>query len=135
MVPTSAITGEGMPDLLGYITYYSQTILNKQITKNWEDFKATVMEVKKIEGMGTTIDVILVNGTLKVDDKIILSGFESPIETTIKAILTPHPMKEMRVKNEYLHHQEVKGSMGVKLNCIGLEKALAGSSIYKVTDD
>lgn len=93
------------------------------------------MEVKKIEGMGTTVDVILVNGTLKVDDKIILSGFDAPIETTIKAILTPHPMKEMRVKNEYLHHQLVKGSMGVKLNCIGLEKALAGSSIYKLNDE
>lgn len=93
------------------------------------------MEVKKIEGMGTTIDVILVNGILKVEDKIILSGFDGPIETTIKAILTPHPMKEMRVKNEYLHHNEAKGSIGVKLNCVGLEKALAGSSIYKYTND
>lgn len=62
------------------------------------------MEVKKIEGMGTTIDVILVNGIIKVEDKIILSGFDGPIETTVKAILTPHPMKELRVKNEYLHH-------------------------------
>lgn len=93
------------------------------------------MEVKKIEGMGTTIDVILVNGVLRVDDKILLSGFDGPIETTVKAILTPHPMKEMRVKNEYLHHQEVKGSMGVKLNCVGLEKALAGSSLYLINDE
>ncbi len=44
-------------------------------------------------------------------------------------------MKEMRVKNEYLHHTEVKGSMGIKLNCVGLEKALAGSSIYKLDDE
>lgn len=93
------------------------------------------MEVKKIEGMGTTIDIILKDGILKVDDKIILSGFEGPIETTVKALLTPHPMKEMRVKNEYLHHEEVRGSMGVKLMCVGLEKALAGTSIYKYSDD
>lgn len=49
----------------------------------------------------------------------------------MKALLTPHPMKELRVKNEYLHHEEVRGSMGVKLMCAGLEKALAGSAIYK----
>lgn len=135
MVPTSAITGEGMPDLLGYITHYTQTMLHDKILKNWTSFNATVMEVKKIEGMGTTIDIILKDGILKVDDWIVLSGYEGPIDTTIKALLTPHPMKEMRVKNEYLHHQEVRGSMGVKLMCTGLEKALAGSSIYKVDSD
>ena len=45
--------------------------------------------------MGVTIDIILVNGILKVDDKIILSGLNGVIETTIKALLTPHPLKEM----------------------------------------
>lgn len=32
------------------------------------------MEVKKIEGLGMTADIILVNGILKIDDKIVLSG-------------------------------------------------------------
>jgi translation initiation factor IF-2 len=32
------------------------------------------MEVKKIEGLGMTADLILVNGILKIDDKIVLSG-------------------------------------------------------------
>ena len=132
IVPTSAITGEGLPDLLGYLAWFSQTYQKKTIKKNNEIFKATVLEVKKIEGMGATIDVILVNGELKVDDKIILSGFDGVIETSIKAILTPHPMKEMRVKNEFLHHKSVEGSMGIKLMCQGLERALAGSSLYKI---
>jgi len=54
-----------------------------------------------IEGLGTTVDVILVNGELKVGDQVILCGFNGCIVTTIRALLTPHPMKEMRVKNEY----------------------------------
>jgi len=29
MVPTSALTGEGMPDLLGYIAHYTQTYLTE----------------------------------------------------------------------------------------------------------
>jgi len=36
-----------------------------------------------------------------------LLGFEGPIKTKIKAILTPHPMKEMRVKGEYISHKEI----------------------------
>ena len=131
IVPTSAITGEGIPDLLGYIAHYTQKYQHNQILKNLTDFKATVLEVKKIEGMGATIDIILVNGILEVDDKIVMSGFNGPLTTTVKALLTPHPMKEMRVKNEYLHHKKIEGASGVKIMATGLEQALAGSSIYK----
>jgi translation initiation factor 5B len=42
--------------------------------RNTTDFKSTVMEVKKIEGLGVTADLIVVNGVLKVEDKIVLSG-------------------------------------------------------------
>lgn len=62
------------------------------------------MEVKKIEGLGTTIDAIMINGTLRVDDKVVLSGIHGPIQTQIRALLTPHPLKELRVKNEYMSH-------------------------------
>ena len=56
------------------------------------------MEVKVIDGHGTTVDVVLVNGVLKVGDTIVLSGLNGPIRTKIRALLTPYPMKEMRVK-------------------------------------
>lgn len=131
VVPTSAITGEGVPDLLGYIAEFTQTRLTEQVLKNEKDFKATVLEVKKAEGVGSTIDIIIVNGTLSVDDKIVLSGFNGPIDTFVKGLLTPHPLKEMRVKNEYLHHPKVTGSVGVRLLCPNLENAIAGSQIFK----
>jgi translation initiation factor 5B len=60
--------------------------------------------VKVIEGHGTTIDVVLVNGLLKVGDTIVVSGMNGPIVTSIRALLTPQPMKELRVKGEYVHH-------------------------------
>lgn len=105
LVPTSGITGEGLPDLLGVILKYASKFLKQKIKLMGDIFDCTILEVKMIEGLGTTIDIILVNGTIKEGDQIILMGFHGPIITHVRALLTPHPMKEMRVKNEYLHHK------------------------------
>lgn len=40
-----------------------------------DKFECNIMEVKTTEGHGTTIDCILVNGTIKKNDKIMLTGF------------------------------------------------------------
>lgn len=82
-----------------------------------------------IEGYGTTIDVLLVDGCIKKDDTIVLLGFQGPIITKVKALLTPHPMKEMRVKDEYLHHKEVWGANGLKVAAPGLDSAVAGTPL------
>ena len=92
-----------------------------------DQFNCTVLERKVIEGYGSTIDCILVDGKIKKEDKIVLQGFDGPFQTKVKAILTPHPMKEMRVKGEYIHHEVIYASMGLKLSAPDLENAVAGS--------
>ena len=82
-----------------------------------------------IEGYGTTIDCMLVDGCIKKDDTIVILGFEGPIVTKVKALLTPHPMKEMRVKDQYLHHKEIWGANGLKLAAPGLDNAVAGTPL------
>jgi translation initiation factor 5B len=130
LCPTSAITGEGLPDLLTYLCVQCQTRIPKQLYEK-TNFECTVLEVKIIEGLGTTIDVVLLNGILKISDTIILQGLTGPIVTQIRALLTPHPMKEMRVKNEYIHHQSIKGAMGIKISAPGLEQAIAGAELLR----
>ncbi len=134
MVPTSAITGEGLPDLVTYITQLCQTNFKHKL-KEKEEFECSVLEVKVIEGHGTTIDVILVNGRLNVGDTIVLAGFNGPIVTTIRALLTPQPMREMRVKADYIHHETIKGSMGIKISAPNLDNAMAGSELYKAENE
>ena len=54
-----------------------------------DDFKCTVLEVKDTDGHGKTIDVLLLSGRLNVKDKIVLQGFNGPIVTQVRALLTP----------------------------------------------
>lgn len=82
-----------------------------------------------IEGYGTTIDCLLIDGVIAKEDQIVLLGFQGPIITKVKAILTPHPMKEMRVKDQYIHHDAIQAANGVKIAANGLDSAIAGSPL------
>ncbi|KAK6619541.1 hypothetical protein RUM43_012298 [Polyplax serrata] len=128
LVPTSAITGEGMGNLLALLVEFSQTMLAKRLMYS-ELLLATVLEVKAIPGLGTTIDCILINGKLNEGDTIVLAGTEGPIVTQIRSLLMPQPMKELRVKNAYIEYKEVKAAQGVKIAAKDLEKAIAGLNL------
>lgn len=133
IVPTSAVTGEGVPDLLWLLLELTQKRMSKQL-KYLTGVEATILEVKVIEGLGTTIDVILSNGVLHEGDRIVLCGMNGPIATNIRALLTPPPARELRIKSEYVHHKEVKAALGVKIAANDLEKAVAGSRLLVVKD-
>ena len=95
LCPTSAVTGEGVPDLIRTLITLTQERLTEKIMY-CDALQCTVLEVKVIEGLGHTVDVALVNGTLNVGDTIVVSTMEGPVVTVIKALLTPPPNREMR---------------------------------------
>lgn len=97
VVPTSAHTGEGIPDMLMLLVKLSQERMTGKLMYLAE-LECTVLEVKVIEGHGTTIDVVLSNGILREGDKIIVCGLNGAIVTQVRALLTPQPLKELRVK-------------------------------------
>ncbi|KAI6382010.1 hypothetical protein MCOR25_000890 [Pyricularia grisea] len=134
LVPTSAHTGEGIPDMLKLILQLTQERMVGSLMY-LSEVQATVLEVKAIEGFGMTIDVILSNGILREGDRIVLCGTEGVIKTNIRALLTPAPMKELRLKSAYVHNKEVKAALGVKIVGPGLEGAIAGSRMLVVGPD
>merc|ERR1719427_1390008 len=128
LVPTSAHSGDGMGNLMASLVEMSQTFLAKRLSYT-EELQATVLEVKAIGGFGTTIDIVLVNGRLKFGQTIVLAGTDGPIVTTVKALLTPAKMQDLRVKNQYIEHKEIVAAQGVKIAARELEKTIAGLSM------
>ncbi|CAA6666190.1 unnamed protein product [Spirodela intermedia] len=126
IVPTSAFSGEGVPDLLLVLVFWAQRTMAEKLTFH-DELECTVLEVKVIEGLGTTIDVVLVNGALHEGDQIVVCGMQSSVD--------PHPMKELRIKGSYLHHKTLKAAQGVKITAQGLEHAIAGTALYVVGPD
>lgn len=133
LVPTSAHTGEGIPDMLKLLLQLTQERMTNQLMY-LSEVECTVLEVKVIEGLGTTIDVVLSNGVLNEGDTVVLCGTEGPITTQIRALLTPAEMKELRLKSQYVHNKTVKAALGIKIAANGLDHAIAGSRLLVVKD-
>lgn len=133
VVPLSAKTGEGIPDLLMILMGLAQKFLEKDL-----EYRAvgpgtgTVLEVKEEVGLGTTLDVILYDGELNVGDTIVVGSRGNPISTKIRALLKPRPLSEIRAEEKFKQVKKVVAASGVKIAAPSLEGALAGSQIRAV---
>jgi translation initiation factor 5B len=134
IVPISAITGEGVPDLLMVLVGLAQRFLKDslKITASGPGV-GTILEVKEERGLGTTLDVILHDGELKAGDTVIVGTAHDPVVTKIRALLKPKPLSEIRSEERFLPVKHVVAASGVKVAAPKLENALAGSTIRVVT--
>jgi translation initiation factor 5B len=130
IVPISAKTGEGIPEILMTIVGLAQRFLEEQLHIEKGPAKGTVLEVKEEIGMGTTIDTIIYNGTLKSTDKIAIGTRDEPVVTTIKALLKPKPMDEIRDPREKFDSvKEVHAACGIKISSPNLDYVIPGAPI------
>jgi len=133
IVPVSAKTGEGIPDLLAILTGLTQAYLTDELQITSGPARGTVLEVKDEPGLGTTVNAIIYDGSLRVDDTIVLGGRVQPIVTKVRAILLPKPLDEIRdPRDRFSSVHRVSAASGVKIAAPLLENALAGSTIYAV---
>jgi translation initiation factor 5B len=131
VVPCSAKTGEGIPEMLMILAGLAQRFLNDCLSCNVESSgKGTILEVKEEQGLGMTLDVILYDGQLKVNDTIVIGTLDEPIVTKIRALLEPQPLSEMRDKKNKFHSSKgVYAAMGIKISAPNLEGAMSGMPI------
>ncbi|WP_372912973.1 translation initiation factor IF-2 [Salinigranum sp.] len=135
VVPSSAMTSEGIPDLLAVLMGLSQRYMKEEMQIDVTGPGAgTVLEVKEERGFGTTLDVVLYDGTVREGETIVVGGKNDPIVTEVRALLRPRPNAEIRTEKRFERVDEVTAASGVKIAAPDLEAAMAGAPVRVVRD-
>src|SRR4029077_20952877 len=116
LVPASAKTGEGMPELMAVLVGLTQVYMKGELNVTAGPAEGTVLEVKEEPGLGVTIDAMIFDGTIKVDDEIVLAGRNGVLRTRVRALLVPKPLDEIRdPRDKFSHVEHVDAAAGIKV--------------------
>lgn len=133
IVPLSAHTGEGIPDLLLIMIGLAQRYMSDELKLLVEGPGAgTVLEVKEERGLGTTLDVILYDGTLAVGDEIAVATQGDVVVTKVRSLLKPRPMQEILTEDRFDRVKAVAAAAGIKVTAPNLEGVIAGSPFFVI---
>lgn len=133
IVPVSAHTGEGISDLLMVMIGLAQRYMGEELKLSIEGPGAgTVLEVKEERGLGTTLDVILYDGTLSVGDEIAMASQDDVVIAKVRSLLKPRPLKEILVEDRFERVRSVVAAAGIKVSAPGIEKVIAGSPLFVI---
>lgn len=128
IVPVSAITQEGIPELLMVITGLAQKYLEKCLKCDiCSPAKGTILEVKEEKGLGVCLDVIIYDGCLNVNDIIVIGSMDAPIVTKVRGLFEPATVQDIRdKKSKFRSVKKVVSAMGVRVSAPDIENAVAG---------
>lgn len=124
IIPTSAKTGEGFPELLMIISGLAQKYLEDSLKINVEGLaKGTILEVTEEKGIGKTLDTIIYDGSVKINDNILIGNPEGdPIKTKIKSLFKIE-------KGKLTPSNEVHASAAIKISATDLDEVISGMPI------
>ncbi len=131
IMPVSAKTGEGVAELLMYAAGLSQRFLEKRLDIDVnEPGVGGIIEKKEEKGLGITLDVILYNGTLRVNDTIAFATSSGISTAKVRALLRPRPLQDLRESSSKFYYVDfVSAASGIKVSASGLDDALPGSLV------
>lgn len=132
VVPISAKTGEGIPELLYILAGLSEKFLKRFLLKTENSF-GIILEIKEVKGLGKTVDAILIDGRIEVGDYLVTFGKKAKI-TKIRAILIPKQIQDIRVEKTFESVKSIEASYGVKLLCQDTEDMIAGVEFFLTKD-
>lgn len=135
IVPVSARTGVGIPELLTVLVGLTQQYMQKRLEQEEKQSRGIILEVNDEVGLGTTANMILIDGTIKKGDFVVVAKRDSVVVIKPKALLLPKPLDEMRdPRDKFKPVGQVDAAAGIKIASPDLEGVLPGSTVY-VTDD
>ncbi len=135
IVPVSARSGVGIPELLAVLVGLTQQFLSKKLEQEEKPTRGIVLEVNDEVGLGPTANMILIDGHLKKDDNVVVAKRDSVIITKPKALLLPKPLDEMRdPRDKFKPIDEVQAAAGIKIASPELDGVLPGTTVYASSD-
>lgn len=137
IIPTSAKTGAGIPELLMVLIGLAQKFLEQGLKFDVDGpAKGTILEVKEEKGLGKCLDVIIYDGTLKDKDTIVIGSLNEPIVTKIRSLCEPSPLSEIRdKKSKFKTVKQVTAAIGVRITAPEIEEVVAGMPILATTEE
>ena len=131
IVPISARTGVGIPELLAVLVGLTQQYLKNRLNQEEKEPRGIVLEVNDEVGLGQTANIILIDGSIKKSDSIVVAKRNAVTITKPKAILLPKPLDEMRdPRDKFKPVDKVQAAAGLKIASPDLEGVLPGSTLY-----
>ncbi len=129
LIPTSAKTRQGIPELIMMLCGLSQKYLTERLTLG-RDAKGVMLEIKKDKNTNY-IEAILYDGQLNKSNEIAVASFDlenSPIITNIRILEEISPLSA-----RFSPKDSVTASTGIRMQLISKEEILPGMpfEIYK----
>ena len=136
IVPISARSGVGIPELLSVLVGLTQQYLQKRLNQDEKEPHGIVLEVKDEVGLGQTANIILIDGTIKKENIIVVAKRDAVVATKLKAILLPKPLDEMRdPRDKFKPVSQIEAAAGLKIVSPDLDGVLPGSTLYVAQND
>ncbi|MCW6158908.1 MAG: translation initiation factor IF-2 [Thermoplasmatales archaeon] len=136
IVPLSAKSGYGIPDLLMILSGLAQTFLETQLQNEDETAEGTILEVREEKGMGEVSDAILYSGILKRGETVLTGTVDGIRALRVKGIFKPKPLDEIRdPRDRFLPVSEVKAASGIRILFQGEGGIIPGSPFKEATGD
>lgn len=132
VVPTSARSGEGMPELLMVLAGLTQRYLESRLSSTdvAHDGHGTILEIKEMQGVGKVMDIILYDGHMAVGNTMVVGGVDGPLVTKVRSIFEPNPLQDLRdKKSKYQSLEEVHAACGVRVSAPDIEDVMPGMPI------
>ncbi len=137
IVPVSAKTGAGIPDLLAVLVGLSQRFLEEELRQEQRMGEATILERSEERGIGAVANVIVYQGRIKVGDPIVVTGMDGPFVSKVRVLARPTVTRHGRGTSSRRMEplSEAVAASGVQLSAPDIERALPGGLIKVVADD
>lgn len=131
IVPVSAVTGVGIPELLAVLVGLAQQFMGRRLERHTSGARGIVLEINEEVGLGPSANVILLDGIIKHGDVVVVAKRDGAVITKIKALLVPKPLDEMRdPRDKFKPVDQVISAAGLKVTSPDLDGVLAGSPLY-----